>query len=73
MNLNLVSWNVRGLNNGDKRIQVCNLLHFWRADMVCLQETKLEVVNKDLVRSLWRCRYVDWIYKESLGASRGLF
>lgn len=72
MNLNIVTWNVRGLNDGAQRIRVHNLLHLWKADMVCLQETKLEVVSKDLVRSLWRCRYIDWICLDSIGASGGI-
>jgi exonuclease III len=53
MNTNIVSWNVRGLNDGAKRMQVRNLLHSWKADIVCLQETKLPEVSKALIRSLW--------------------
>ena len=41
MNLKFVSWNVRGLNEQDKRLQVRNLIRKWKADIVCLQETKL--------------------------------
>ena len=41
MNLKIVSWNVRGLNEQDKRLQVRNLIRKWKADIVCLQETKL--------------------------------
>jgi exonuclease III len=36
MNLNLISWNVRGLNDEAKRTRICNLLHHWKADVVCL-------------------------------------
>ena len=43
MSLRLLSWNVRGLNNPQKR-EVCkNLLKEWRCDVVCLQETKLPI------------------------------
>jgi hypothetical protein len=72
MNLNLISWNVRGLNDGAKRTRVCNLLQLWKADVVCLQETKLTAITQSLVRSLWRCRYVDWINLDSVGASGGI-
>jgi hypothetical protein len=72
MNLNLISWNVRGLNDGAKRTRVCNLLQLWKADVVCLQETKLTAVTHSLVCSLWRCRYVDWIGLDVVGASGGI-
>jgi len=64
----ILSWNVRGLNEGDKRLKVRNLLRQWKADIICLQETKLDFVSNSLVRSLWGCRFVDWCYL----ASRGL-
>ena len=34
MNLNLLSWNVRGLNDREKRARICNLLYLWKADVV---------------------------------------
>ena len=45
MNTNIISWNVWGLNDGAKRLCVRNLLHLWKADIVCLQETKVAEVN----------------------------
>ena len=72
MNLNLLSWNVRGLNDRVKRARICNLLYLWKADVVCLQETKLMAVTQGLIRSLWRCRYVDWLSLDSVGASGGI-
>ena len=52
MNLKFVSWNVRGLNEQDKRLQVRNLIRKWKADIVCLQETKLELINRGVIFSL---------------------
>ena len=72
MNLNILSWNGRGLNDSAKRARICNLLSIWKTDIVCLQETKLTAVSQTLVRSLWRCRYVDWISLDSVGASGGI-
>ena len=72
MNLKLLSWNVRGLNEVDKRLQIRNLLRSWMADIVCLQETKLEWITRGIVRSLWSCPYVDWLYLGSDGASGGI-
>ena len=61
MTLRLLSWNVRGLNNPWKR-EVCkNLLKEWRCDIVCLQETKLSLLNSGAVRSLWGSPFTDWV------------
>uniref|UniRef100_A0A2N9IB59 Uncharacterized protein n=1 Tax=Fagus sylvatica TaxID=28930 RepID=A0A2N9IB59_FAGSY len=62
----------KGLNDRVKRSRICNLLHLWKADVVCLQETKLMAVTQGLIRSLWRCRYVDWLSLDSVGASGGI-
>ena len=51
MNLRLLSWNVRGLNNPRKR-QVCkNLLKEWNCDVVCFQETKVASIDIAFVQS----------------------
>ena len=72
MTLKLLSWNVRGLNEIDKRLQVRNLLRSWKVDIVCLQETKLEWITRGMVRSIWCCPFVDWLYLGSVGASGGI-
>ena len=72
MNLQLVSWNVRGLNDGAKRLCVRNLLHTWKADIMCLHETKLDGIDRAMIRSLWRCRYVNWLCLDFMGASGGI-
>ena len=72
MNLKMLSWNVRGLNVVEKRLQIRNLLRTWGADTVCLQETKLEWITRGIVRSTWGCSYVDWLYLGFEGASGGI-
>jgi hypothetical protein len=68
----ILSWNVRGLNEGKKRLRVRRLLSQWKVDIVCLQETKLESITPDLVQSLRRCPYVEWSHVASVGASDGI-
>jgi exonuclease III len=51
---------------------VGNLLRQWRADIVCLQETKLEFISRSLVRSIWGCPYVEYYYVASKRASGGI-
>lgn len=36
-----------------------NMLHEWRSDIVCIQETKMELINKRIVRTLWEAHL--WI------------
>jgi endonuclease/exonuclease/phosphatase family metal-dependent hydrolase len=72
MNLKIISWNVRGLNVREKRLQVRHMLKLWNADIVCLQETKLDFIDRGIVRSLWGIHHVDWLYLGSVGASGGI-
>ena len=46
MKLKMISWNVRGLNDPQKRLVVKNLLREWKCDIVCLQETKLVGIDR---------------------------
>ena len=72
MNLRIVSWNVRGLNEQDKRLWVKNLIRKWKADIVCLQETKMELINRGTICSLWGDQHVDWLFLGSVGAYGGI-
>ena len=40
--------------------------------MVCLQETKMGLINRAMIRSLWSGQHVDWSYLGSCGASGGV-
>jgi exonuclease III len=72
MNLKIVSWNVRGLNDKDKCIRLSHLLRIWKADIICLQETKLTDIDHKVIQSLWGSKYVDWTFLGSNGAAGGL-
>ena len=72
MNLKILSWNVRGLNDRDKQLQVRYLLKLWGTDVICLQETKLDFISKGIVQRLWGIHHVNWLYFGSKGASGGI-
>ena len=72
MNLNIVSWNVRGLNDKDKCLRMRSLIRMWKADIICLQENKLAVITRRVVQSLWGNQHVDWISLGSNGAAGGI-
>jgi exonuclease III len=68
----ILSWNIRGLNLEEKRMKIKGLIGEWKADIVCLQETKLQHVTREIARSLWGCAHMDWCYLGSQGASGGI-
>jgi hypothetical protein len=72
MKLRLISWNVRGLNSSQKRELVKYWLRNWKCDAVCLQETKLEKIDLQLVRSLWGNSFVDWEMLPAIGTAGGV-
>ena len=51
-NVNLVCWNVRGLNSPARRDAVRDTVRDCKATIVCLQETKLEIVDDVLITSM---------------------
>ena len=59
MNLKIISWNVRGLNEQDKRLRVRNLVRQWGPDVVCLQETEMMLITRVVICSLWGGQHVD--------------
>ncbi|KAF5469057.1 hypothetical protein F2P56_013157 [Juglans regia] len=68
----IVSWNVCGLNEVEKHLRIQHLLREWKVDIVCLQETKLKLIIRKIVRSIWSSNYVDWVYLPASGASGGV-
>ena len=53
-------------------VVVKNLLREWKCDVVCLQETKIASMNRQLVCSLWSCPYVDWAILEADWTAGGI-
>uniref|UniRef100_M1BT70 Endonuclease/exonuclease/phosphatase domain-containing protein n=1 Tax=Solanum tuberosum TaxID=4113 RepID=M1BT70_SOLTU len=72
MKINIVSWNVRGLNDARKRQLIKSLLHTWKADVYCFQETKLQGDIRNIVRELWANRWVKYAQLEASGTRGGI-
>jgi exonuclease III len=51
-----------------KCLRVKNLIREWKMDIVCFQETKLDVMSRSILRNLWARHRVDWCYLDSSGA-----
>ena len=53
MKIKILSWNVRGANDRVKRKVIKALIRLQRADLVCLQETKIQDMSKGDCSESW--------------------
>ena len=67
-----MSWNVSGANDREKRKLIKHVIKTQKADLVCLQETKLHEMTSAIVRSLWVGRCLEWGALNSRGAAGGV-
>ena len=72
MKFKMLSWNVRGANNLNKRNVIRNFIRSQRVDLVCLQETKLQNLSSADARSLGVGRLADWRAVEAEGSAGGV-
>jgi exonuclease III len=67
MNLeNILVWNVRGLNTISHRDTLWSLVASERVSIVCVQETKLHVLDDFLVMQLLGARF-DYTFHPAMG------
>ena len=59
MNLRILSWNVRGVNDSFKRKVIKSVIRNQKVDLFCIQETKMQVMSEEVVRSLGPGRFLD--------------
>ena len=65
--LYILLWNVKGINEGDKHRIIKSLIHSYLADLVCLQEPKVQPMLAHLVRRLGVSRCFEWGVVEARG------
>lgn len=69
MKCSILSWNVRGRGTLERRRLVQELVCRLSPEIVILQETKLERMERDTVRSLCHFSNVGWVTLPSIGAA----
>lgn len=70
----IIIWNVRGLNSKARQDSVRMLVELVKADVVCLQETKMEDVSRRQVLSMLGSEFDNnFLVLPSAGASGGIF
>jgi exonuclease III len=68
----VLDWNVRGLNDKDKRLAVYNKIDESNCSVICLQETKCENFDHSFIRSFCPKRFDQFVFSPSVGASGGI-
>ena len=72
MNLKLMSWNVRGANDVNKRRIIKSMVRKQKVDLMCIQETKIQLMTDGVLKSLGVGRFLDWRTLEAVGAVGGV-
>ena len=60
MKIKIFSWNVRGLNGGEKRKLIKSVIRSQKVDLVCFLETKMQEMLEKVVKSLGVGRFLNW-------------
>ncbi|KAK9269539.1 hypothetical protein L1049_001315 [Liquidambar formosana] len=71
--LKILSWNIRGLGSTIKRKAIRRIISEKRISVICIQETKLEVIDQRCVNQIWGGSNnvgVEWA--KASGMARGL-
>ena len=72
MKIKILSWNVRDVNDPDKRRVIKSFLRSNRVDLVCLQETKVQQMNNVMARSIGVGRFLNWRALNAEGSAGGI-
>ena len=72
MNLKLMSWNVRGANDVNKRRIIKSVVRKQKVDLMCIQGTKIQLMTDGVVKSLGVGRFLEWRTIEAAGAAGGV-
>lgn len=68
----MVLYNARGLGSGEKRVEIQRLVNENHLFVLCIQETKLSVIDDWFIKSFWGDAPNGFSYQPPLGASGGL-
>ena len=72
MKLKILYWNVRGANDNSKRKLIKAFVRNQKVDLLCIQETKIQLMSEGLVRSIGVGRYLDWRALDASGSAGGI-
>jgi exonuclease III len=68
----MLSWNVRGMNNGARQEELRQMVPSYKPDLICLQETKLDNIFAATVSNSLGSRFEDnFVFKLAEGTGGG--
>lgn len=68
----IFSWNVRGLRREVKRWGVRDLLKREKFEVITLQETKVQNIDRKFSTDLWGRREFGFVHKPAIGSARDI-
>lgn len=60
------------MGNKDKRMAINHVIRGAKPDLLCFQETKIQIMSDSLVAEVWGARTSAWLVLLAMGASRGI-
>ncbi|XP_058103324.1 uncharacterized protein LOC131246882 [Magnolia sinica] len=70
--MKIISWNVRELGFKQKRRLIKSTCSRSNPQILCLQESKIKVMDSRLMRSIWKASDASWVIKEASRSSGGI-
>ena len=70
--MKIFSWNISGSGSPFKRRAIKEAICEADLDIVVLQETKKEEINRRFVGSIWRSRFKEWLVLLAIGSAGGI-
>ncbi|XP_058774728.1 uncharacterized protein LOC131649000 [Vicia villosa] len=70
--MKIISYNTRGLGGVAKKKEILNMIKVQKPTFVCIQETKVEVLDRNICFSMWGSNEFDFASKPSEGRSGGI-
>lgn len=70
--IKILSWNVRGLGNRDCKRMLKEIVQRSKADLVLVQESKLESVNHSIISKISSFPRISWVFLHSIGTAGGI-
>ena len=70
--MNIITYNVKGLGRGVKWAAIRNMIKKEHADMICIQETKKEIIEKSMCQALWGDLEVNWEAQSASNTAGGV-
>lgn len=70
--MQILTWNIRGLGSSVKKRFLSKLIKKRKPSMVCIQETKMEQVDRMVIQRIWGSVDMDFTSSSAVGTSGGL-